>query len=87
MFLSFFYSAVGKKGKYVDFSLSIYVSATLQASASLSYPSNSCPGSNPAELGGSYGLVGVNVGTTIVLVGKDFDLPFSLGYSKMKKLR
>lgn len=83
----FFFSAVGKTGKYVGFSLSIYVSAPLQASVSLSYPSNSCPGSKPAELAGSYGLAGVNVGTTIVLVGKDFDLPFSLGYSKMKPLR
>ena len=85
--LFFFFSAVGKIGKYVEFSLSIYVSAPLQASVSLSYPSNSCPGSNPAELAGSYGLAGVNVGTTIVLVGKDFDLPFSLGYSKMEPLR
>ena len=83
----FFFSAVGKIGKYVQFSLSIYISPPLQARVSLSYPSSSCPGSNPAELGGSYGVAGVNVGTTIVLAGKDFVLPFSLGYSKLEPLR
>ena len=86
-FFFFFFSAVGKIGKYVQFSLSIYISPPLQASVSLSYPSSSCPGSNPAELGGSYGVAGVNVGTTIVLAGKDFVLPFSLGYSKLEPLR
>ena len=86
-FLFFFFSAVGKIGKYVQFSLSIYISPPLQAGVSLSYPSSSCPGSNPAELGGSYGVAGVNVGTTIVLAGKDFFLPFSLGYSKLESLR
>ena len=83
----FFFSAVGKIGKYVDFSLSIYVSTPLEASVSLSYPSSSCSGSKPAKLAGSYGLADVNVGTTIVLVGKDFVLPVSLGYSKMEPLR
>ena len=86
-FFFFFFSAVGKIGKYVQFSLSIYISPPLQARVSLSYPSSSCPGSNPAELGGSYGVAGVNVGTTIVLAGKDFVLPFSLGYSKLEPLR
>ena len=83
----FFFSPEGKIGKYVDFSLSIFVSAPLQASVALSYSSSSCSGSNPAELAGSYGLAGVNVGTTIVLVGKDLVLPFRLGYSKMEPLR
>ena len=73
--------------KSVKFSFSIYVSAPLQANVSLSYPSKSCPGSKPVELAGSYGLAGVNVGMTIVLVGKNFSLSFSLGYSKMKSLR
>ena len=91
-FLSFsfsfvFFPAVGKIGKYLQFSLSIYISPPLQASVSLSYPSSSCPGSTPAELAGSYGLAGVNVGTIIVLVGKDFVLPFSLEYSKLEPLR
>ena len=65
----------------------MFVSAPLQASVSLSYPSSSCSGSNPAELAGSYGLAGVNVGTTIVFVGKDRELSIGVSYSTKEQLR
>ena len=79
--------SVGKAGKYVDLSLSIYVNAPLTLGMSVNYPSDDCQVSTPAEFTGYFGLSDLVCGVNVGFVGKHFDLHFRTGYSRVKTSR